>query len=693
MLFWLGIVSLALGGPAYDDPLTPVYEGPDTVEVDLLRTTEGGDRVFVQAILPDGEPGLFMLDTGAATSALSRETAERLGLPVDRNWGTLEGLGGSTPFHRAELPTLTLGEATVHDIEVAVGVRGVPETAGAMPLDGIIGNNVLQHWVVEIDYPADLLVLHRYGTFHMPRHAAPMLFENGHVLSTLEMQTETHTGTVFTQIDTGASGLVLSGATGAGFEEDATEGLEPVYGIGASEILPPSVFLQRTRRIRVRESRLGGRKVKQSVDARWLNFSEGSEKIGPQGMRGLVGHDMMADHRVLFDYSGQAFALTRSHHKARQLNGHARLLEQDVARYGDDPARYLFRARLHVWMDEPEAAIDLLEAYLEHHPSDAEARVLLGGMRRIEGDLEGSWEALSTLTPTELVEEHEIVAVVNGLILEGRPDDALAVADEALESLAAADADLAGDSTLHALFRNEDDIEHRRTWSWARVARADALLALGRTDKANDALLDAASMVENPDAHLLRRSRVALARDDLYGAQAHVRRLLQLYPSAGQFLWSYALLVGPDDRATFRADMEEALAQLHPSQRPLDFMVAAYTVMGDEDAAREALEEGLARDCDALHHDASRDNCVAWYSALAQRNLDEALRLSHRALEAEGDRSDFLDTLAVVHLTRGELDEAHDAALRAARLSPEDAYLLWQAERIGQLADQAEHSP
>jgi hypothetical protein len=73
---------------------------------------------------------------------------------------------------------------------------------------------------------------------------------------------------------------------------------------------------------------------------------------------------------------------------------------------------------------------------------------------------------------------------------------------------------------------------------------------------------------------------------------------------------------------------------------------------------------------------------------LAGQNLDESLRLVERALAATGHRSDFLDTKAVIHVMRGELDAALVAANGAARMRPQDPYMLWQAERIARLIAQ-----
>jgi len=647
----------------------PAWSGPDEVALDLLRPGPGGPRIFVQATLPDGELGLFLVDTGAAISALSTETSERLGLAVDDEWGFVEGLGGRAPLNRAVVPALVLGEATLNDVEFAVGVRGIPPSVGGMPLDGILGNNIWSLFVVEIDYPADTMVLHRPGTFRVPKRADPMFFDGSHVFAPINITTSSdppHTDRVVIQVDTGASGLMLAGAAGRHFEDDYTEGVEPIFGIGASELVPASQFLQVTRHVPVAEVELGGRKVTSVDQARWVNF-EGRSAIGPDGLKGLAGHELLAGHDVILDFSGGRIALKRSPRKHREIDGHQVLLDQDVARYGDDPSRYLYRARIAVYMGDPDSASALLQALVADPPPElppedlAEARVLLAGVYRVDGDLDAAWQALAPLGAGELVDQGEIVAAVNGLLLEDQPEKALTLADSAWEE------------------RPEEVA--------AFVARADALFSVGRYHEADAALMDAARLVENPDANLLRRSRIALAQGDRYGAMASIRKLLSLYPFEGLFLWFYAELIDPEvDGDTFRHDMATAMDRLHPGDRPLDFMVAAHTALGDRAQALELMQEGIDRDCTRAQSRASENNCLAWYYALADTEHAQALRRIDEALAETGDRSDFLDTKAMVHLSRGEYEEAHRAAVAAARLSPDDVYMLWQAERLGQLA-------
>ena len=670
MLFSACTATHSLTSPPMDMPQLPrkPYEGPDFEEVDLLRTHSGGPRIFVQARLPDDSLGLFMVDTGAAISTMSEKTAERIGLKLQRNFGTVEGLGGTSGFHRGVMSTLGLNNITLKDVDFAVGVRGIPEHAHFMPLDGILGNNVWSHFVMEVDYPSDTLALHRPGTVKIPGRPTPMMFDGSHVFAEIVVHTDSSPVVVdklFMEVDTGAGDFILSGASGSALAQTFSEGVEPIYGIGASEYLPSSMFLQTTRRIPLTKVRLGGRDIKIKLEAKWLNFATNRQSIGPSGMRGLIGHRLLHKHRVWFDYQGARFSMTKSKRTKRQLNGHQRFLDQDIEKFGEDPKRLLFRSKMLFATGKLEEAIEHLESYLTAQPSDAEARVLLAKVRRSEGDLAGAWKALGPVSPESLVEQQEIIAAVNGLLLEQRNDEALALARKA----AAAAPDKA---TAH-------------------IALADAYLGQQAYHAANRSLLDAARVSQNPDANLLRRARVALAQGDRHGAMAKVRRLIQLYPTEGTFLWFYStLLDAPAERRTFRIDMQSALQRLHPTLRPFDFMVAAHHAIGDDEAVNSFMKLGIERDCSDSIGEAPKDNCLAWYHSLARKYQTESLDRIQRALELEGDRSDFLDTRAMVYLSRGELDLAWKSAVAAARMNPDDVYMLWQAERISQMAKEVQ---
>lgn len=669
-LMWAGLeqaeVDAKLFGRTRAAP-ERLYSGASEAELDLLRPYPGGPRIFVQVTLPDGLPGLFMIDTGADVSVLTDEAAERLGLDATREVAVW-GLSGSASVHAVLLPEIRLGGIVVPDVDVLVGVPGFQNRAGYMPIDGLLGNNVWSRFTVEIDYPADTLVLHP-PEFRAPgRRSAPMFFDGSHIHTLVGVVPEGGDAEipVIAQVDTGASELTLCAATGLPFAQGYTQGLETVRGIGASETLPPFRFLEMTRRIPVDHVRMGGTDVQVDLPARWVAYEDTRrDTCGDGEMRALIGHEYLADHRVVFDYAGGRIALLDSRRPARQLDGNSVLLGQEVLENGRPLERGLFRAKLLLGSGEDTRAMDELAQFVAAPglPDHAEAQVLYAQLLRTLGRHDEAWAATDGLSPGDLVDQEQIVGTVNGLLFEQRATDAL-------------------DLAQRAVAERPDD-------GWAHVALADVQLALGRFDDAQQELLAAAKIEQYPDAHLLRRARVALAAGDRYGAMAHIRKLLALYPGGGPYLWFYAMLVDePGERDTFRADVDEAMSRLHPHNRPFDFLVAAHRALGDEAETDSELAVGLKEHCEPMGEGPERDNCEAWYFALASTRLDDALERVDRALAATGERPDFLDTKAMVHLSRGEFDAALTAANRAARLSPDDVYMLWQAERIAQIARQ-----
>ncbi len=640
------------------------------VAVDLLRLAPDHPRIFVQADLPSGRPGLFLVDTGADISAISGETAAELGLEITVGCGELSGLSGRARMDCASLPEIRFSGLVVPDVQVAVDVPGLTTSAGFMPLDGLLGNNVWGRFLVELDIHQARLVLHAPDAVKAPRFAESLHFDGHHVYTPMTVWTaesKESAPAFVAQVDTGASGLKVCATTGAALGDVWTEGLESLRGIGASETLPPVRFLETTRRIPIDRVALGGRKFAFPDQVQWLSFDDKTGPTCPSGIRALLGFEYLAGHHVFFGYASGHLWFERNKGKPRYVDGHTVLLDQDVARFGTSPQRALLRSRLLTGAGREDEALALLQGALADDalPEDdeADARVLAAELLRGNGDLAGGLAVLAPLSPAQLVESGELVGSVNGMVFGGRVDDAMELARAAV------------------LARPDD--------GWAHVALADALLAAGDANGAGDALATAVEVEQYDDAHLLRRARVALAEGDRYAAMSHLRRLLDLYPFGGTFLWFYALLLETDaDRDTFRQDMEAALTRLHPPSRPVDFEVAALHEIGDQDAALARMAEGTGLLCGPLPPGPELDNCLAWFHALAGVELEDAVARINRALSIAGDRADFLDTAAMVHLARGEWDDALDNAQHAARLSPNDVYMVWQAERISDLVKQ-----
>jgi hypothetical protein len=119
-----------------------IPESAQYAELDLLRPFPGADKIYVQADLPGGETGIFLVDTGASTSLLTDEMAERLGVVGQPTDGVLAGLGGRVQLVEGRLPWVSLGGVVVGDVAVAVGTPSLGPFSAQIPLDGILGNNV-----------------------------------------------------------------------------------------------------------------------------------------------------------------------------------------------------------------------------------------------------------------------------------------------------------------------------------------------------------------------------------------------------------------------------------------------------------------------------------------------------------------------------------------------------------------------
>jgi len=632
--------------------------GPDTSTIPLYRTQEDGPRIYVEADLGDGVPRFFLVDTGAAVTTVSDEVADALGLVVEERGNWLRGVAGQVSWRESQIDAVQLGRFTVRDVDVAVGVPGVPSSVGAVPLAGLMGNNVWKHFSLAIDYPAGVMELHRPGNLAMPETAQPMSFTGQHIIAPARLsvpgdgESEPLEQTVIFTVDTGAGGLLMSGNSVQGLEQAATEGVELIFGVGRGDDLPISNFLRETRRIPVTSVEIGGVTVEEPFTATWLSDDP---RVG-----NLLGHTVLDRHRVLIDYQAQKLALVDSTLPAAQPNVHDRYGAWLKKRRGGKD-ELLDRVEVMVFQQDYDGAADLLRHHLRANEEDAQAAIMLARLTRYRGDPPAAIEMLRALPLDRLIEHRALVSLVNALWLSGDLPGAIQLAEQATEA--------SPDSPT----------------AW--LALSDARRASGDLRGARVALRTVNDLDQNPDGHLLRRAWVASEEGDHYAALTHIRRLIELYPSGSVAPWFYALEVkGTEDTALFLEDIARARGRLHPGDGPLDFFAGAYSVIGESDQAVALMDEGLARDCAQMSSPDSQSNCEAWYHALTRQQLEDAMARIQATVDSNPHRSDYLDTLAVVLEARGELEAARDAAWQAAALDPDDVYFLWQAARLNRAA-------
>lgn len=655
------LLGLLLATPVRAAPtqVDSTVRGPDRDTLSLLRLREGGTKIYVEATLPDGEVGLFLVDTGAEMSVLTEAAASRIALPFDGEQ-SIVGVTGMATVQMGTLPWLRLGDLTVTQLEVAVGAPGASELAGGVPLAGILGNNVWSEFVVDLDYRANTLTLHRPGTIRLPKRAVPMQFDGAHIFAPIQFTPDGDpdvVGVSWVALDTGAHDLLFRGPDGADYDGPFEEGVEPLFGVATSSDLPVSAYLHDTRRIAVDTIVAGGTTLDVDFDAVWMSWDVDD---GQRSWRALAGHELFEGRRVLFDFEGQRFAILKSRKKPAYHDAREHVLDAERARHGLAPERALVRAGLQLSLGEDDAALaDLAALMATTAPSLATdrdvARGLAARIHRARGELRRAGDLLDGYGPRELAEQGELIGVVNSLVLEGRTEDA---------------ADLVRKARL--LVGETPEV---------LIAWSDAALAQGDMDAARSALLSASEQLSDPSAFVLRRARIALVSGDHDGAIAILRDAVLDNPLDGRVIWFYARVAGDTDRDILSHDIGMARSRVHRRIQPHDFLAGAMAALGDRDAALAHLQDGLARDC-RQQAEPARDNCIAWYKTLAEDSLDEALSRVERALAEGGERADYLDTKAMVHLARRELEPARAAAWQAARLAPDDPYMLLQVHLL-----------
>ncbi len=141
---------LAQGPEADPAPSTPIATLPMTTPLGLP---------FVWATVGGGEPRWLCFDTGATQTFLDRTFVEGLGFAV-QDLGTSTQPGGTVRFGKTSGVTLQLGAFTWPNRTVGAVPMGQLTGAVGRPLWGIMGYDLPQAKVVELDYGAGRMRLY-----------------------------------------------------------------------------------------------------------------------------------------------------------------------------------------------------------------------------------------------------------------------------------------------------------------------------------------------------------------------------------------------------------------------------------------------------------------------------------------------------------------------------------------------------
>ena len=243
----------------------------------------------------------FILDTGAGTSLLSTETAEKLQIKV---LGSKQGqsAGGAVSVSLAKVDSLTVGEARLPDVDVGiVDLKHIGAAVGAR-IDGDLGYNFLKSFRISIDYekgqlrfddPRKLDLFNPGGKTDVPLRLAnpakPLILVEVYANRKGPFQFAIDTGTSTTAItpDLAKELKIKSSPIGAG----TTAGAQVAVTAGVLDS-----FM------------VGGAKIEGMTVVMADFFGALSEAVGAK-LDGIVGYNYLRNFKVVIDYPNERFTL------------------------------------------------------------------------------------------------------------------------------------------------------------------------------------------------------------------------------------------------------------------------------------------------------------------------------------------------------------------------------------------------
>lgn len=287
-------------------PFAPLRPGRSDVvmasDVVTLPFTMEANHIIVQARLNNAPPIGFILDTGDAYETINRSRLAAFNLTSYGSSQT-EGGGNSVENNFVSGANFDFGPVQLRNQHATVLEMGGLEKVFGIPLGGILGFDFISRFVVEIDYRAHVLRLHRPDRWRYAGSGSivPITFDQGIPFADVILSVPTKPNlAAHVVLDSGASDtMILSSAFVKANDLIRLAATDTrVRGMAGSE---KEFFAQSNMRGRIDALRLGNivvRSIPVSLSANTGGVYASST------LAGTIGEGIYGRFHVFFDYTG-----------------------------------------------------------------------------------------------------------------------------------------------------------------------------------------------------------------------------------------------------------------------------------------------------------------------------------------------------------------------------------------------------
>ncbi len=287
------------------------YEVHGSGESTRLKFVKIDPLPMVRVRVNGSDEVTFFIDTGGSEVALDGAFARELGVP---QFGAVQGTfagGQHANVQNGRIESLTVGDWTIRNLPVFVtSLRQLSEPFGVKRLDGVIGTNLLYHFLATIDYSHGELVLRRKTAKNLKqfeaassgkRVAVPFWIAGDHFMVGWGRVETIPPALLFVDTGTAGSGVALAESVikEAGIKLEKDTAWEGEGGGGKVKFVPYTV----------RQLSFGDIREKNVPGIYAVSGPFPWEKTFGFHLAGMVGHDFFKSYAVTFDFENMQIFL------------------------------------------------------------------------------------------------------------------------------------------------------------------------------------------------------------------------------------------------------------------------------------------------------------------------------------------------------------------------------------------------